>query len=72
MYKKGEPINNICELLKQEFIFAQGRPLHKGWFMSWQFRFAIQELERGHLFYAITEDKNGFNNQKSNITDNRG
>ena len=52
-YKKGKQITSLDELYKQEFIFDRDQILHRGWFGSWQFRFAHNRMLRGYLHYAI-------------------
>ena len=51
-YKKGKRITSLDELYKQEFIYAFHKITHKGWFGSWQIRFAQSCIERGRLFVA--------------------
>lgn len=55
-YKKGEQITSIDELMEQEFIYCHHKVTHKGWFGSWQLRFAKQMIERGILFKAIKRE----------------
>lgn len=56
MYTKGDPIRSIDELLRQEFVFFHHKVTHRGWFMSWQLRMALDMIERGILCYAIRKE----------------
>lgn len=55
-YRKGEKITSLDELAKQEFIYCYDKITHAGWFISWQFRLAIQYIQRGCLYYAEKEE----------------
>lgn len=39
-YKPGGYIISLDELMKQEFVYCAGKLVHKGWFCSWQLRYA--------------------------------
>lgn len=56
MYLKGDPIRSIDELLSQEFVFFHDKVTHRGWFMSWQLRMAVDMIQRGVLCYAIRKE----------------
>lgn len=58
MYLKGDPIRTIDELLRQEFVFFHDKVTHRGWFMSWQLKMAVDMIQRGVLCYAIRKDDN--------------
>lgn len=49
-YREGKPITSIDELMKQDFIYFRHKLYHKGWFGSWQLRFAKKHI--GEMFYA--------------------
>ena len=48
-YCKGEKIKSLEELMRQELIFCHHKVLAKGWFQSWQLRFAQAMIDRGVL-----------------------
>lgn len=45
-YKPGGYIISLDKLMKQEFVYCAGKLVHKGWFGSWQLRYANSELIR--------------------------
>lgn len=45
-YKPGSCIISLDRLMKQEFVYCAGKLVHKGWFGSWQLRYANSELLR--------------------------
>lgn len=45
-YKPGSYIISLDKLMKQEFLYCAGKLVHKGWFGSWQLRYANSELLR--------------------------
>lgn len=45
-YKPGVYIISLDKLMKQEFVYYDGKLVHKGWFGSWQLRYANSELLR--------------------------
>lgn len=45
-YKPGSYIISLDKLMKQEFVYCDGKLVHKGWFGSWQLRYANSELLR--------------------------
>lgn len=51
-YRKGKPITSLTELYAQQFIFVFDKIIHRGWFGSWQIRFAQSYIERGRLYKA--------------------
>ena len=55
-YKKGECITSIQELIAQDFIYFYDKITSKGWFGSWQLRWAELMINRGVLFKAIPND----------------
>lgn len=70
-YRKGGQIISIGELVEQEFVYFGNKLTHKGWFMSWQFRFLLQMIYSGRLFYAVKQrpDKIVCNNCGTRFTD---
>ena len=48
-YKPGGYIISLDDLMKQEFVYCAGKLVHKGWFGSWQLRYANSELARLHI-----------------------
>lgn len=55
-YRKGARITSLDELAKQEFIYFTNQIVHRGWFMSWQFRLVDMYIKRSLLYYAEKED----------------
>lgn len=55
-YRKGKRITSLEELYKQDFVYVFDKITHRGWFGSWQIRFAQQCINRGILFYAHRKD----------------
>ena len=45
-YKPGQYIVSLDHLMEQELVYYGGKLLHKGWFGSWQLRYANSELAR--------------------------
>lgn len=45
-YEPGGYIISLDKLMKQEFVYCAGKLVHKGWFGSWQLRYANSELAR--------------------------
>lgn len=71
-YRKGGKITSLEELYKQDFIYVFDKITHRGWFGSWQIRFAQQCINRGVLFYARKVDtvvltKKEYNDMKNHI-----
>lgn len=55
-YRQGELIQSLDELYKQEFVYQCNHLVHAGWFKSWQFSFAYQQVKAGRLRYAIKNE----------------
>lgn len=53
-YKRGTLITSLDELAEQTFVYwgSRLRPIHRGWFLSWQFRMAKNAVDRGVLYRA--------------------
>lgn len=49
-YEKLELVTSLDELMEQEFIYCHGKVYHRGWFGSWQVRFALLELKRERIY----------------------
>lgn len=43
-YKPGSYIISLDDLMKQDFVYCAGKLVHKGWFGSWQLRYANSDL----------------------------
>ena len=43
-YEPGGYIISLDKLMKQKFVYCAGKLAHKGWFGSWQLRYANSEL----------------------------
>ena len=54
-YHKGAQITSLDELAKQEFVYHGNRLVHAGWFLSWQFHFAVKHIRNRWLYYAEKE-----------------
>lgn len=55
-YEKGQPIQSLDELAKQEFIFCRNQVLHNGWFKSWPLRMAEDAIAGGVLLAEIKKE----------------
>ena len=63
-YKPGRYIISLDDLMKQEFVYCAGKLLHKGWFGSWQLRYANSEIARLRIREAVrTEEKHETENK---------
>lgn len=62
-YKPGGVICSLDELLYQDFIFLNGKILHRGFFLSWSIHFILNSLGNGCLRYAVREE--GVHEKKS-------
>ena len=57
-YERGEHILSLDELSKQEFVYWRDRITPRGWFLSWQFRMALNAIgPNGCIYYAIRKEK---------------
>ena len=52
-YKPGNYTVSLDHLMEQEFVYCAGKLIHKGWFSSWQLRYAEAELTRLHIREAV-------------------
>jgi hypothetical protein len=52
-FKKGLKITNLDVISKQDFIYWHEKVYHKGWFLSWQTRFLLKQIQLGLIYYAI-------------------
>ena len=58
-YLRGNHILSLDELSRQEFVYWWDKITPRGWFLSWQFRMAMNAIgEKGCIYYAIKEDEN--------------
>lgn len=62
-YRPGDVINSLDDLLRQDFIFFNGKILHRGFFLSWSIHFILNSLGNGCLRYAVLEE--GVHEKKS-------
>jgi hypothetical protein len=53
----GKVITSLDQLYKCDFIILWGKPYHKGWFMSWQFRMLAMNVEAGKIFEGVKVTK---------------
>jgi hypothetical protein len=51
-FEKGKRITSLDEVAKQEFVYWRHKVYHSGWFMSWQTRFLLCQIQSGHIHYA--------------------
>ena len=51
-YRPGGLITSVAQLANAEFIYFNNKLLHRGWFMSWQLRFAQRMVEENRLYRA--------------------
>ena len=51
-YRPGNKITSMDEIVKQQFIYCNGKIIHEGWFKSWPFRLAESYIHWGSLRYA--------------------
>ena len=60
-YERGEHILSLDELATQKFVYWNDKITPQGWFLSWQFRMALNAIGKsGIVYYAIRkEDTNG-------------
>ena len=56
-YEKGEVIKSLDVLLDQEFVFFNDKVTHRGWFLSWQLKFALDMLGAGRIYYAVPKEE---------------
>ena len=56
-YKKGEPITNLDEFAKQEFVIVDNKTYHCGWTQSWQFRMVKEWIDNGVVYKAVKIEK---------------
>lgn len=52
-YKQGEPISSLDELMKEKFIWVQGKVYHQGWFSSWALRNTMNLIRARKIFKVI-------------------
>jgi hypothetical protein len=52
-FKKGLRITNLDVISKLDFIIWHEKVYHKGWFLSWQTRFLLKQIQLGQVYYAI-------------------
>lgn len=57
-FEIGEPIKDLCELMKQNYVFIgfSDIPKHIEVIKSWQFRIVMKTLEAGHFYKAIRKN----------------
>lgn len=60
-YEEGELIQDMNELLQQEFIYMHNKIYHKGWFCSWQIQSAQQYIKHKLLRKAVKKESDSNN-----------
>ncbi|MBE6557542.1 MAG: hypothetical protein E7661_00775 [Ruminococcaceae bacterium] len=57
-YVRGEHIESLDELAKQDLVYMDHKVYHRGWFGSWQFRLLAGMVgKNGRLYYAIPKEE---------------
>ena len=57
-YERGEHIESLDELAKQDLVYMDHKVYHRGWFGSWQFRLLAGMVSKsGRLYYAIPKEE---------------
>ena len=57
-YERGEHIESLDELAKQDLVYMDHKVYHRGWFGSWQFRLLAGMVGKsGRLYYAIPKEE---------------
>lgn len=56
-YIKGDVIETLEELDKQEFIYYKDKVYHYGWWGSWQYRMLVNLLKNKRLYKAIKKEE---------------
>ncbi len=51
-YKQRTQISCLEDLLRQEYVSHHGKVLHRGWFMSWQIQYAINQIRLGTIYHV--------------------
>ena len=53
-WRRGPHIQSLDELARQDMVCWWDKPTPKGWFLSWQFRMAVNAIgSNGVVFYAM-------------------
>ena len=55
-YTPGKLIQSLDELMDQEFVYLNHKIMHRGWFMSWQLRMAMNSIKGGHVRQAVKKE----------------
>ena len=50
-WKQGQ-IKTIDAMMNQDYIIVYNKVYHRGWFMSWQCRTAMNYINQGVMYYA--------------------
>lgn len=51
--KQGKLITSLDELAQCEWVFIHGKPFHRGWVSSWQFRMAAGYVNGRHARVGV-------------------
>ena len=46
-YRKGDKIESLDELMKQDFVFFHDKVTHCGWFWQWRIGLTYSYIKRG-------------------------
>jgi len=49
----GKVITSLDQLWQCEFVLVHDKPIHKGWFSSWQMRLAALYVNSGRVYEGI-------------------
>ena len=55
-YKPGDVIGSLDDLIRQDFIFMNGKVYHRGFFLSWSIHFNLDQLGKSCLRCAVREE----------------
>lgn len=55
-YIKTRLIKSLDELASQEFVYFNGKLVHRGWFLNWQLKMTITFLEQSRLHCAEVKE----------------
>ena len=60
-YRQGKQITSLDELVKQDFVYMNGKITHRGWVQGWQVGYVMRCIKNGWLYYAVkvSETKEG-------------
>ena len=66
MFKQGEPITTLDDLLKETWVIVYGRTWHIKAILNWQTKIVLSDLEKGYIYKAIKKEKPNENHTMRN------